>query len=315
MNTLDGTPSTHAATHRAPAATIVLPVKRGDRAFLDCLRCLEAQDFNEPFEVVVVLDATDDAAGALRMAFPFVHVIACNDRGPGGARNRGIAVAKGRWIVFTDADCLPHPDWLRRLITAARQHPETPVAGWTEPGDRGLVSQASELFERGIPQPLHPISVPGAWGSNLCVESDLLHVSRARFVEDLFGAEDVALIAQLPPDRRRVLLIPDAVVIHNHRFRFWPATRRMLRLGSGSGVVRTRYPAASGAFLARHRWLIPLLPGARLAMLLRRVAHYNPRRLIDYGKLFPWLVWFACVYAIGFATGIRSGRRAGATSG
>jgi hypothetical protein len=140
------------------------------------------------------------------------------------------------------------------------------------------------------------------------VERQLLLKTRVCFVEDLFGAEDVALVAQLPPEHRQTLLIPDALVVHVHPLRFGPATRRMYRIGSGSGVVRHRY-AASGAFLARQGWLIPLLPAARMLMLLKRILWLTPRRLKDYVTLFPLLCWFACAYTAGFAAGVRTARK------
>ena len=41
--------------------------------------------------------------------------------GPGAARNIGAASARGELLVFIDADCEPEPDWLARIVAAARE--------------------------------------------------------------------------------------------------------------------------------------------------------------------------------------------------
>jgi len=40
-----------------------------------------------------------------------------NRRGPGAARNAAARDAKGAWLVFTEDDCTPAPDWLARAAT------------------------------------------------------------------------------------------------------------------------------------------------------------------------------------------------------
>jgi len=73
-------------------------------------------------EVIVVDDCSGD--GTLEIARSFatdrVKVITLErNRGPGGARNAGLAAAMGRWVAVLDSDDTVHPDRLRRMIGRA----------------------------------------------------------------------------------------------------------------------------------------------------------------------------------------------------
>ena len=75
-------------------------------------------------EVIVVDDASHD--GSIKVASELaisdsrlrVEVLATN-RGPSGARNRALDLARGRWFAVLDSDDLMHPDRLSRLVHAA----------------------------------------------------------------------------------------------------------------------------------------------------------------------------------------------------
>lgn len=70
-------------------------------------------------EVVVVDDCSTDRTVEVARAFPekSVHVLALGqNRGPGGARNAGLSVARGRWISVLDADDTVKPERLARMI-------------------------------------------------------------------------------------------------------------------------------------------------------------------------------------------------------
>lgn len=75
-------------------------------------------------EVIIVDDcSTDDSlaiANELATADPRVRVdrLTANE-GPGGARNRGMDLARGSWIAVLDSDDLYHPDRLGKLIAEA----------------------------------------------------------------------------------------------------------------------------------------------------------------------------------------------------
>ncbi|MGI8624532.1 MAG: glycosyltransferase, partial [Solirubrobacteraceae bacterium] len=69
------------------------------------------------YEVVVVDDGSTDTTAATAHGREGVRVVGQPAAGPAAARNHGVAVARGRVLAFTDADCAPAPDW---LATGAR---------------------------------------------------------------------------------------------------------------------------------------------------------------------------------------------------
>jgi succinoglycan biosynthesis protein ExoO len=73
-------------------------------------------------EVIVVDDCSSDRTADVARLFPEERVRLVRleqNRGPGGARNAGLAVARGPWIAVLDADDTVHPDRLARMIARA----------------------------------------------------------------------------------------------------------------------------------------------------------------------------------------------------
>ncbi|MBN9241960.1 MAG: glycosyltransferase family 2 protein [Mesorhizobium sp.] len=73
-------------------------------------------------EVVVADDCSSDRTVEVAASYPKdrVRVVELDEnRGPGGARNVGLAVASGRWVAVLDADDTMHPERLARMIGRA----------------------------------------------------------------------------------------------------------------------------------------------------------------------------------------------------
>lgn len=85
-------------------------------ALFDALR---DQDVLEPFEVVVVDDGSTDATGDIARSRG-ARVLRQENRGPAAARNTGWRPEGARWILFTDSDCVPRRDWVRRMLEVLR---------------------------------------------------------------------------------------------------------------------------------------------------------------------------------------------------
>jgi GT2 family glycosyltransferase len=121
-----------------PIASVVIPTRNRPHAVERCLDALAAQTLPPgSFEVIVVDDGGEPALAfdPARWAQKFqLKSIRQNNTGPAGARNRGVAEARGEFLAFTDDDCLPAPVWLEKFVAALRGKPEALVGGSTYNG-------------------------------------------------------------------------------------------------------------------------------------------------------------------------------------
>lgn len=91
--------------------SIVVPLFNKERSIIRALHSIVRQTFTD-FEVIVVDDGSLDqsVAAAKRVKDSRIRIIEQENCGPGGARNRGAAEARGDILAFLDADdeWLPH---------------------------------------------------------------------------------------------------------------------------------------------------------------------------------------------------------------
>jgi glycosyltransferase involved in cell wall biosynthesis len=131
--------------------SIIVPTYDRPHQLAACLRALTNLDYPpEQFELIVVDDGSPEAPDAV--AAPDrdrlnVTFLSQPRAGPASARNTGAAHAKGKYLAFTDDDCVPAADWLQRLAARFAIAPEQMVGGTTVNGVPGnLYSAASQLL-------------------------------------------------------------------------------------------------------------------------------------------------------------------------
>ena len=129
-----------------PQVTVLIPVFNDKVRLGKCLEALERQGYpKDRYEVVVVDNASTEDIKGVVARFGQAHY--CYEGTPGSyaARNKGLTVASGEIIAFTDSDCIPADDWVESGVSALRDNP-----------DCGLVGGAITLFYR---DPDHPTAV------------------------------------------------------------------------------------------------------------------------------------------------------------
>lgn len=102
-----------------PFFSVVVPTRDRPSELARCLAALASlRTPSDRYEVIVVDDGSrqplDDVANSFRGRMALTLLVQPN-RGPGAARNRGMAAARGDIIAFTDDDCTPDADWLARF--------------------------------------------------------------------------------------------------------------------------------------------------------------------------------------------------------
>ena len=100
-----------------PKVSVIIPLYQSQKLICDTLRSVQAQTFTD-FEIVVVDDGSNDRGPALAEEFgeQRLRVVHQENRGLAGARNGGIAHARGEYLAFLDADDHWEPTKLQRHV-------------------------------------------------------------------------------------------------------------------------------------------------------------------------------------------------------
>jgi len=96
--------------------SIVIPTFNGASRIGDCLDALLKQTAGRDVEILVVNDGSTDDTAEVVGGYSGVRLITQRNAGPAAARNRGALEARGTFLLFTDDDCVPMPDWLDSMI-------------------------------------------------------------------------------------------------------------------------------------------------------------------------------------------------------
>jgi hypothetical protein len=136
----------------AVEVSVVIAAYQAHSTLAEQLDALAAQRVPFRWEVVVADNGSTDGTVALARTYadrlPGLRVVdASARRGAGAARNIGVAAARGRSVVFCDADDVVADGWLAAMHAALQQHAF--VAGAFE-GQR--LNDAAALRSRVLPQ-------------------------------------------------------------------------------------------------------------------------------------------------------------------
>lgn len=228
-------------------ASVVVAVN-SDPRIRRLINSLTAQTIpKSAYEVIVVENGSTQFAG-IDMAAGLVRYLHRDRANLPAARNAGLAAARGRYLLLTDADCVAHPKWIEtmttrladRSVVAAggtirKYHPRT----WTQRHAITIVDGQHQLSY------LPALHLPYVAGANAGFVTEVLR-QVGGFDESLHSGNDVDVCYQLGLRGHRVGLAPDAVIWHDDRADVVAHFRRFHRYALYQVLLFGKYKQSSG---------------------------------------------------------------------
>lgn len=249
-------PRAHAPPAAAPRISVVVCTRNGSRTLQGCLESLRALHYPD-YEVLVIDDGSTDGTPKIARAFDFVRYHRQEPAGLSAARNRGMELATGTVIAYTDDDCIAHPDWLLHLSHAFTN--EEVLAA----GGPNIPPPPRNRVERVV------AAAPGAPAHVLLTDSDAEHLPGCNlairkdalmridgFTEDFTTAgDDVDICWRLREHggRGSLRFVPGAMVWHHRRFSIRAYLRQQRGYGFAEAMLMTAHPRRFGP-LGGARW-------------------------------------------------------------
>ena len=120
--------------------SVIVPAYNSEKTIQNTISSILNQPIKEVIDLIVVDDGSTDKTAKIVRQFSNVKYIYQKNSGPASARNRGAQEADGDLLFFTDSDCIPHQDWILKMLP----HFAEPKVGVVA-GSYGISNQNSWL--------------------------------------------------------------------------------------------------------------------------------------------------------------------------
>lgn len=155
--------------------SLVLPIYNVEKYISKCLDSIYSQSLNEKdFEVIAIIDGSPDNSIDIVNEYSKLHsnlvVIDKENGGVSSARNRGIEVAKGDYIMFIDPDDILIQGSLKSVCTSIEEkcidiavlrsysnNKDKEEFAWKHKIETKIISSGIEIYEKGYTR-------GGVWG-------------------------------------------------------------------------------------------------------------------------------------------------------
>lgn len=176
--------------------SVIVPVYNVEPYLHRCIDSILNQTFTD-FELILVNDGSTDNSGKICDEYAKkdnrIKVIHQENSGQSFARNTGLDIAQGKYIMFCDSDDFVAEDWCEVMLNAAQTHPDAFIVSNLYKVNCGIkqsylpentdlsLSTYFEIYKSGI----------SAYAVNKIYEAKKLTDLHIRFDETLKLAEDV----------------------------------------------------------------------------------------------------------------------------
>ncbi|WP_017296391.1 glycosyltransferase [Geminocystis herdmanii] len=289
-----------------PLFSVIIPTYARPQKLSECLSALSEMDYPN-FEVVIVDDGSPMSLDEIIIIWQkklTINLVKQENRGPSTARNSGVNYAKGKFLAFTDDDCIPTKDWLNQFAQQLDKTPDALVGGCTINGlDHNIYASTSQMlvdylydyYNKGD----NKNRQTSFFTSNNFAVSKEIFMQIGGFSQLLTTAEDRELCDRALTLGYEMIYLPSAVVYHYHDLTLIQFWRQHFNYGRGAihfNLVRAERNVgkikAEGSFFYLNLFLYPFKQGYYFRciiisglLVLTQIAHtvgcFQERRRIN----------------------------------
>lgn len=290
-----------------PIVSIIVPARNEEACLAECLDSLVGQ-VGIDFEIIVVDDGSTDRTAEIARSYPSGEASGTTARaavtvipagplpdgwtGKNNAMFAGAEIAKGKWLLFTDADTVHKPGSLACAVAEAEQHGASLLSYSPEQEVRGLWEKAvmpvifAELAAtyppKKVSDPASPIAA--ANGQYLLISRETYGAvgGHATIAGDLL--EDVAMARLVKSSGRKIFFRYGGDAVRTRMYRSWAQVKEGW---TKNLALLFKHPKRLAAMLLASwafAWITFVLGVAAIASGYWRVAYYVLPTILLYGR-------------------------------
>ena len=184
-----------------PLISVIIPVYKVEKCLDKCVHSILSQTFTD-FEAILVDDGGPDRSGEICDKWARednrIVVIHKGNGGVSSARNAGLDIAKGEYVLFVDGDDYIYSDYMEKLFSARADLTVCGLETRAQNGDLVRMTHPTERYFRAKIQ----IDIAGAYKELLLFSPycklfrrDIIEQGRIRFPLDVSWGEDGMFVA------------------------------------------------------------------------------------------------------------------------
>lgn len=195
--------------------SIIIPVYNAEKYIISCLNSIKNQDVE--LEVICVNDGSTDMSEKIIKEFAstnkFVKYLYQKNAGAPAARNNGLEIASGNYVMFFDADDILLPNALKYMVREMENNLVDIVIGnYNEINEQGEILREinQEDYISNIKEHWKFAQCPPLPGNKL-IRRSLLENSNIKF-ETLKIGQDLNFYLKLLTDAKKITLVNQCVM-------------------------------------------------------------------------------------------------------
>lgn len=147
-----------------PLVSVIIPVYNVEDFLRECLNSVLTQTYDN-LEVILIDDGSTDLSGYIcdefKQIYPNITVLHQSNSGLSGARNSGLSLAGGEYVIFIDSDDFINKDCIRNAVfSATSTNADMVLFKYT------LIDEDGKELRRSDVEPKFPICL--TTGENAC---------------------------------------------------------------------------------------------------------------------------------------------------